>query len=394
MTSDPYVAQRKTPEARDPYATVDRQAFARDIDALRAEAEKDLSPEDHAHLRKLARWGRMCTAAGYATAWIAPNAVSATLISTGSMARWTIVAHHTMHKALDRIEGVPDEETSRGFAKGNRRLADWFDWLLPEAWDYEHNVLHHFRTSELADPDLVEENVLDLRNSSLPRAAKYAAVAFYALTWKWSYYAPNTFQIVKRSERRRASKEKPADPSTHDARGPERYLSTFNPLTEEGREFLRKCIAPYGAIRFVAIPAAFLALGPWAAASVLANSLAAEAMTNVHTFVIIATNHAGDDLYRFDTQGRGRGEYYLRQILSSVNFRTGGDLNDFLHGFLNYQIEHHLFPDLPPRQYQKLAPKVKAVCEKHGVPYVQESVWKRVGQLVDVIVGKRTMQRR
>jgi fatty acid desaturase len=219
-------------------------------------------------------------------------------------------------------------------------------------------------------------------------------VAFYALTWKWSYYAPNTFQILRRAEKRRAGGGPvPSDPSTADARSDESYLSAFNPLTSEGRLFLRKCILPYASLRFAAIPAAFSVLGPTAALSVLSNSLMAEAMTNVHTFVIIATNHAGDDLYRFESQGRGRGEYYLRQILSSVNFRTGGDLNDFLHGFLNYQIEHHLYPDLPPRQYQKLAPKVKAVCEKHGIPYVQQSVFKRVGQLVGVMVGKRTMKK-
>merc|ERR1712070_283632 len=36
------------------------------------------------------------------------------------------------------------------------------------------------------------------------------------------------------------------------------------------------------------------------------------------------------------------GSYYMRQVTSSVNFRTGGDLNDFMHGWLNYQIEHTL----------------------------------------------------
>ena len=35
--------------------------------------------------------------------------------------------------------------------------------------------------------------------------------------------------------------------------------------------------------------------------------------------------------------------------------------------------------------------KIKAICDKHGVPYVQESVWKRVVQLADVMVGKRSM---
>jgi hypothetical protein len=35
---------------------------------------------------------------------------------------------------------------------------------------------------------------------------------------------------------------------------------------------------------------------------------------------------------------------------------------------------------------------VKAVCAKHGVPYVQESVFRRVKKLVDVMVGKTSMR--
>ena len=83
----------------------------------------------------------------------------------------------------------------------------------------------------------------------------------------------------------------------------------------------------------------------------------------------------------------------MRQILSSVNFSTGGDLRDFLHGFLNYQIEHHLWPDLPPSAYQRVQPLVKAACAKHGVPYVQEPLVKRVAQLLGIVVGTKRMQR-
>jgi fatty acid desaturase len=109
-----------------------------------------------------------------------------------------------------------------------------------------------------------------------------------------------------------------------------------------------------------------------------------------HTFAIITPNHAGDDLERFDGPPKGKGEWFVRQVRSSANFTTGGDVNDFLHGFLNYQIEHHLFPDLPPRQYQRIQPRVKAICEKYGVPYVQEPLWKRVRQLWGVAVGDRS----
>ena len=40
---------------------------------------QDVGPEDLAHLLKLERWGRICTGLGYATAWIAPNPISAFL---------------------------------------------------------------------------------------------------------------------------------------------------------------------------------------------------------------------------------------------------------------------------------------------------------------------------
>lgn len=392
MTSDPGV---QTDSAKKPtvFSWVDREAFAKDIDALRAEAEADMGPEDYRHLRKMARWGRAFTGVGYATAWIMPNAFSAAMISTGSMARWAIVAHHVLHKSMDKIEGVPETFTSRGFAKGKRRVLDWLDWLYPAAWEYEHNVLHHFRTSEMADPDLVEENVTPIHAEKFPLWLRYISLGFYAVTWKYTYYAPSSYQTTRRAAARRAERKVVADPATHDARGPELYLAEYDPRTPEGRACLRDCVIPYVAGKFAVIPMAFSLLGPVAVASVAINTAMAEAMTNVHTFCVIATNHVGDDMYRFETQGKGRGEFYLRQIASSVNFRTGGDFNDFMHGYLNYQIEHHLFPDLPPRQYQKLAPKVKAVCEKHRVPYVQESVFKRVKQLVDVVVGKRKMQR-
>jgi len=366
------------------------EAFVRELDALRDEVEAQVGPEDLAHLRKFERWGRTATALGYATAWIAPNPLSAAAIALGSSVRWTIVAHHVSHKAFDKIPGVPARYTSRGFAKGRRRLLDWFDWMWPEAWHHEHDVLHHFHTGELADPDLVEENLKTIREAELPKAVKYAVVIFYASTWKWTYYAPNTFQILKRAERRWASR---AREGTEEARGEASYLAAYDFRTAEGREFWRKCVLPYGLGRFVALPLAFAPLGPFAVASVWANSLLAEWLTNLHTFLIIAPNHAGDDVQRFDSLERGRAGLYFRQVAGSVDYQTGTDLGDFFQGFLNYQIEHHLFPTLSPLRYQQIQPRVKAICEKHGIPYVQEPLHQRIRQLVGIMVGDRLMLR-
>jgi fatty acid desaturase len=150
---------------------------------------------------------------------------------------------------------------------------------------------------------------------------------------------------------------------------------------------------PYALWNFVLLPSAFLPLGPLAVGSAAANSALAEVLTNLHTFLIIVTNHAGDDLFAFDGPPADRSDFVRRQITGTANHRTGGDVSDFLHGWLNYQIEHHLWPNLTLLQYRKVQPRLKALCEAHAVPYVQESVWKRLRRTLDVMTGHASMRR-
>jgi fatty acid desaturase len=218
-------------------------------------------------------------------------------------------------------------------------------------------------------------------------AVRYAVVGLFAVSWKPFYYAPNTLKVL--------GKKRTLEPGEVRQPGTLAQLKYWNPLTPEARELWLKCFLPYMALRFVAIPSLFIVspLGPIGAINVFINSLLAEIFTNIHSFIVIAPNHTGDDLILFETQANSKSEFYLRQITGSANFRTGGDFNDFLHGWLNYQIEHHLWPDLPMSEYQRLQPQVKALCEKYGIPYVQESVWKRLKKTVDVMVGKTSMPR-
>ena len=52
----------------------------------------------------------------------------------------------------------------------------------------------------------------------------------------------------------------------------------------------------------------------------------------------------------------------------------------------------HLFPDLPSNRYAEIAPQVQALCAKHGVPFVQQSVPARLRKTIDVMVGKTSMR--
>lgn len=361
--------------------TIDIAGFAADIEALRAEVYASFGSSDYTHLRKIERYGRLASLCGYGTAWLAFNPLSAFLISLGQCTRW-LLAHHIMHRGYDRVRGVPFRYTSKGFAKGWRRFVDWFDWIHPAAWDYEHNILHHYNTGEADDPDVAERHTEFLRRLRIPRFLKYLILGFASITWKYTYYAPNTFSTVSPAELKRMA---PKDI----------VFLTIKNIFQLHRRSVRalwlRCYLPYGVTHFVLIPLAFWPLGAAAVTSVFFTKLLAECMTNFHAFFVIGPNHTADDLYRFNFHYRNKAEFYATQVLGSANYRCGSERVDYLSIWLNYQIEHHLFPDLPMLKYREIQPRVKALCEKHGLPYRQDSNWSRFKRMISVCVGQTKM---
>lgn len=348
--------------------TIDLDGFAKAIDQTRQELRSSLGADDLRHLRRIERWGRLATTLGLATAWIGPNPLSAAALALGRSTRWLLM-HHIGHRGYDRVPGVPGRYTSKVFARGRRRMVDWADWMLPEAWIYEHNVLHHQHTGEVRDPDLIEENMADVHGSRLPLPLRYGLLALLTATWRASYYAPKT--LTAWIHRRSAADTPQATPVGL---------------------LLSRCYAPYAALNFVALPLVFSPLGAWAAFSVLCNSVLADVFTNIHTFFVVGPNHSGDDVYRFEGKPASRGAFYVRQVAGSVNYRTGGDGTDYAHLWLNYQIEHHLFPDVPMLAYRRVQGRVKDICEEFGVPYLQEPVTTRFAKMSRVFVGTARMR--
>lgn len=361
------------------FASVDAAAFARDLQALRRELDADLGDADIAHLRKLERWGRTCTAVGLATAGFFPNPLSAAALALGRSTRWVLM-HHIGHRGYDRVPGIPARYTSKVFARGRRRLLDWSDWLTPEAWVYEHNVMHHAFTGEDHDPDLIERNTEILRGWPGPRALRYAGLGVLSLLWRPGFYGPNALRVWKQRGKARQD-----DAGRYD------WPTIFRSMVDG--DYWRTGVVPYSAHHFVALPLLFAPLGPWAVFSAFWNSVLADVLTNIHSLAVVLPNHAGDDLYRYDDRPASKADATVRQVVSSTNYRTGGDLLGFLQLWLNYQIEHHIWPDLPMLKYQQAAPRVKALCERHGVPYVQEGLLARLVKMSDVVTGKTAMRR-
>ena len=53
-----------------------------------------------------------------------------------------------------------------------------------------------------------------------------------------------------------------------------------------------------------------------------------------------------------------------------------------MSGNLCYQIEHHLFPDLPSNRYAEISVRVRALCDKYDLPYTTGSLWPAVHAVV------------
>jgi len=379
------------------YADVDKEALKKDIEDAKATIG-EASQEDFEHLLKMESWARTFTFSGFGllllisiielmwsnglNSWFfAITAILAgVLIGIGNVGRWANVTHPVLHGAYDKVPNVPEKYMKKYYANGSRRWLDWLDWITPQAWMYEHNIMHHYHLGEADDPDNVERNMQWLIQSSTPMWLRKVFVYIFAGTWKFTYYAPNTLRILQNKKLKEENKKEVTD-------------YEFDPRTPFGFELWWDYYLPYGVVQFIVIPALFLPLGVDAVINAFIVLVIAEYYANLHSFLVIVPNHSADDIYMFNEPYEGKGEFYLRQIMGSVNYKTGSDWNDFLHGFLNYQVEHHIFPDMPLSFYQKTQPIIKEICAKHKLEYRQESVWKRMGMTIDLMIGKTKLLR-
>jgi NADPH-dependent stearoyl-CoA 9-desaturase len=129
--------------------------------------------------------------------------------------------------------------------------------------------------------------------------------------------------------------------------------------------------------------------GPSALTTLGAN-VTANLVRNLWTHSVIMCGHFPDGVETFEKtsiEGETRGEWYLRQMLGAANI-TGSPLMHLMTGNLSFQIEHHLFPDLPSNRYQEIAPKVQDLFKRYGLTHTSgplpkqvASAWKKVFRL-------------
>jgi NADPH-dependent stearoyl-CoA 9-desaturase len=104
----------------------------------------------------------------------------------------------------------------------------------------------------------------------------------------------------------------------------------------------------------------------------LTANLTANLLRNLWSHSVIMCGHFPEGVETFEQgaldEKETRAEWYLRQMLGSANF-TGSEFLHIMSGNLGYQIEHHLFPDLPSNRYSEIAPQIRDLFHRYALTY-------------------------
>ena len=114
----------------------------------------------------------------------------------------------------------------------------------------------------------------------------------------------------------------------------------------------------------------------------------ANVVRNVWAYAIIFCGHFPDQTYTFskeETEDESRGAFYVRQLLGAANIE-GSPMFHVLSGNLGYQVEHHLYPDMPSTRYAEIAPRVKELCERYELAYNTGPFLKQLGMVQRTIL--------
>ncbi len=115
----------------------------------------------------------------------------------------------------------------------------------------------------------------------------------------------------------------------------------------------------------------------------MAANFTANLVRNVWAYSIIFCGHFPDQTYTFserEVENETRGGWYVRQLLGSANI-DGGPLFHLMAGNLSFQVEHHLYPDMPSSRYAEIAPTGARHLPRYGLPYNTGPLRKQLGSV-------------
>ena len=319
-------------------SAADVEALAVELDAIRNDIEDSLGANDRACIQRTIAVQRCLDLAARVvigasrtrTGWAFGTLALAAAKSIENME----LAHNIGHGQWDWMNDSEIHSTTW----------EWDMAGLSSHWRYSHNYRHHMFTNVVGVDDDLGYGVLRVtrdqpwKPGNLLQPLRHLLLA---VTFELGIALHGLY-----SEQDRA--ETDAEKSAHT------------------RALLRK-IARQAAKDYLLFPA----LGGRRWRRVLSGNALANLLRNLWAYGVICCGHFVDGAEKFapeTLEGETKPQWYLRQMLGSANFRAGPVLA-FMSGNLCYQIEHHLYPDLPSNRYAQIGQRVQVVCAKYDLPY-------------------------
>ena len=318
------------------------EEIGRAFQAIHDEVKADLGERDAHYIRSLIEFHRrlaalsriVLMASRYPPAWV----LGTTGLSVAKILENMEIGHNVLHGQWDWMND-PNIHSSTW---------DWDTASTSAGWKHSHNYLHHTYTNVVGkDKDVGYEIMrVDPKQEWEPRF----------LAQPVDQRAADAVLRVGR----RAARPRPRGRSAR-ARRAKKEL-------REDLKGIRGKMARQVVKDYIAFPALS---GRKGFKATLAANFTANIVRNVWSNAIIFCGHFPDQAYTFteeEAADESRGAWYVRQLLGAANI-DGSDTFHLMSGNLSYQVEHHLFPDMPSSRYKEIAPKVKAICERYELPY-------------------------
>ena len=282
----------------------------------------------------------LATLGAYAASWWAFVMVGdswyQTIVAVGMGIAFTQVAflgHDGGHQQVGRTRRGND---ILGLITGDLLIGLCYGW-----WVDEHSQHHSHPNHEGKDPDIGDSVITFTKRQAGNRAGKVET--FIAKYQAWLFFPLLTLE------------------------GLNLHVQAITWLKNTPvRKYRRTELTMLVVHTAVFVAALLLVLSPVKALAFLCIQ---QAVWGVYMGCSFAPNHKG-----MPTIPEGQSlDFLRRQVLTTRNVK-GGLFTDLLLGGLNYQVEHHLFPNMPRNNLRKAQPLVRAYCEELDILYTETSL--------------------
>jgi NADPH-dependent stearoyl-CoA 9-desaturase len=347
------------------------EALGREFDAIHQEVYAELGERDSRYIRSTIKLHRelvlaaraMLVGSRHKPLWLGGTAA----LSVAKILENMEIGHNVMHGQWDWMND-PDI---------NSQNWDWDTASPADAWRHSHNYEHHtFTNIRGKDRDLGYEIMrIDPHQKWHPvylLQPLYNLVLMGFFEWGVALHDLN-FDAIRAGEK------------------PKGKVSAE--LKAIGAKARKQIVKDYIAFPLLSAAVSALTSGRGGGLaqrrssagssfkSTLAANFTANIVRNVWAYSIIFCGHFPDQTYTFsqeEVEDETRGGWYVRQLLGSANI-DGGPLFHLLAGNLSFQVEHHLYPDMPSSRYAEISPRVRDICRRYGLPYNTGPLHRQLG---------------